>query len=178
MHIHVALTEEIIDKSLALHYHLQPAGIKLKRRLLYIPLIMFAISAYIIYTEVQQPQLGQNFYMALLYISFGVVYYYFMRHRLMRSGKKMLAGLGENARFEVQVNGDEVTTTTTTSTFTHKLDAFTGALMNKEIVLLYQANDSFSMFHESFFETGDFPRFKELVKTHVQRTADVSEMNT
>jgi len=174
MHIHVQLTEDIINQSLALHYHTQPEGIKLKRRLLWIPLVLFAIAAYLIYSELQKPEVGQNFYMALLYISFAIIYYFFMRHRMMRSGGKLLKNLGENATFDVELENEEMKTITKSNVLITKLDSFTGALMNADVVLLYQANHSFSMFHRSFFRAGDFELFKNTLKQHVHPAVDIA----
>lgn len=173
MRIHVRLTEDIINQSLALHYHDQPSGKKMKQRLLWIPFIMVAISVYLIYTELQQPQAGQNFYMALLYISFALVYYFFMKSRMMRAGKKLLKNLGENASFDMDADEATVTTITSSATITQPWTAFTGALISSNNVLLYQANHSFSMFHPSFFAAGDFEKFKELVRNHVQPVLEV-----
>ena len=168
MHIKVRLTEDIINQCLQLHYHDQPAGKKMKQRLIFIPLMLLGVSGYIAYLELQRPQVGQNFYMALLYASFAFIYYFFMRHRMLRAGGKLLKNLGPNASFEMEVNEIELTTTTQTSSFTQPWDAFTGGLISKDNVLLYQANNSFSMFNHSFFEAGDFEVFKDLVRDNVQ----------
>lgn len=167
MHIKVRLTENIINECLALHYHDQPTGRKMKQRLYLVPLIMLSVAAYILYDEWKQPRLGQNFYMALLYIGFAFIYYFFMRHRMMRAGGKLLKSLGENSSFDVEADEKGLTTTTAQSTFNQPWTAFTGALISCENVLLYQANHSFSMFHHSFFQQNDFDKFKEMVRGNV-----------
>ncbi len=172
MHINVRLTEDIINQCLALHYHEQPTGKRMKQRLVLIPLMLLGVSGYIAYTELQQPKVGQNFYMALLYASFAFIYYFFMKNRLLRAGGKLLKNLGENASFEMEVNERELVTTTKNSTFTQAWNEFTGGLISKDNVLLYQANNSFSMFNYSFFEAEDFVAFKELVRDNVQSVVE------
>jgi hypothetical protein len=173
MHIRVALTEDIINQCLSLHYHDQPAGRRLRQRLILIPLMLIGVAAYLIITELQRPQVGQNFYMAILYICFAFIYYFFMKNRMMRAGKKLLKTLGDNATFDMEVDEEKLTTTTRSNTFTHDWSGFTGGLIGSENVLLYQANNSFSMFHHSFFKAGDFEKFKELVRQNVQPVMEV-----
>ena len=175
MHIKVRLTEDIINQCLQLHYHDQPAGKRMKQRLILIPLMLLGVSGYIAYNELKQPQVGQNFYMALLYASFAFIYYFFMRHRMLRAGGKLLKTLGENASFDMDVNETELTTTTANSTFTQSWSSFTGGLISKDNVLLYQANNSFSMFNNTFFEAGDFEVFKNLMRGNVQPVFEVPE---
>jgi hypothetical protein len=130
---------------------------------------MLSLAAYILWDEYKQPKLGSNFYMALLYISFAFIYYYFMRHRMMRAGGKLLKNLGNNASFEMEVNEHELTTTTHQTTFSQNWSAFTGGLISKDNVLLYQANHSFSMFNHSFFYSADdFEQFKSWMREKVQ----------
>ncbi len=168
MHIKIRLTEDIINQCLALHYHQQPTGQRMKQRLVLIPLVLLAISGYIMYNELKQPAVGQNFYMALLYASFAFIYYFFMKNRLLRAGGKLLKTLGQNASFDMDVNENDLTTTTNNASFTQAWNEFTGGLIGKDNVLLYQANNSFSMFHHTFFEAGDFEGFKDLVRESVQ----------
>ncbi|WP_207492216.1 YcxB family protein [Aridibaculum aurantiacum] len=168
MHIRVRLTEKIINDCLQLHYHDQPTGRRMRQRLYLIPLVMLGIAAFILYNELRSPAVGQNFYMALLYVSFAFIYYFFMRHRMMRAGGKLLRNLGENSSFEMDVNEEELTTTTKSQSFSQPWSSFTGGLISNNNVLLYQANNSFSMFNHSFFEAGDFDRFKQLVQDNVQ----------
>lgn len=175
MHIQVRLTEQVINECLQLHYHDQPTGRRMRQRLYFIPLVMLGISAFILYNEFNSPALGQNFYMALLYISFAFIYYFFMRHRLMRAGGKLLRSMGENSSFDMDVNEEVLTTTTASSSFSQPWSSFTGGLISKDNVLLYQANNSFSMFDHSFFAEGDFEKFKQLVRDNVQ---PVIEKNT
>ena len=173
MHIKINLTEDIINQCLELHYGDQPVGKKMKQRLLWIPLILFAIAAYLIYDELQQPVPGQNFIMAILYIGFGISYYVFMRKRLMKAGKRLLKNLGPNASFTMDINGDEIITTTTNGTLTTNWSAFTGALISKGNVLLYQSNNTFTMLNHTFFNPGDFDVFKSLVREKVNPLVEI-----
>jgi hypothetical protein len=174
MQIKVNLTESIINQCLSVHYHDQPTGRRMKQRLILIPLVLVSISAYLIVTELQKSGgVGQNFYMALLYISFALIYYFFMRHRMMRAGGKLLKSLGENASFEMEVDEEKLVTTTRNSTFTSNWEDFTCALISKDNVLLYQANHSFSMFNYSFFLPGDFEIFKTWARNKVQPVLEV-----
>ncbi|MCY7422330.1 MAG: hypothetical protein LH478_11375, partial [Chitinophagaceae bacterium] len=90
MIIHIKLTEAIINQCLALHYSQKPSGKGLVRKLYLIPAFLIALAAYIIIDELRQPVIGFNFLMALLYIGFAVSYYFFMKKRLIKSGRRML----------------------------------------------------------------------------------------
>lgn len=173
MHIKIALTEDIINQCLALHYGDQPAGKKQQQRLLWIPLILLIISAYLVYDELQQPAIGQNFIMAILYVGFAISYYVFMKNRMVKAGKRLMKGLGSNANFTIDVEGDQLTTKTGSSTLTSNWTAFTGALISKGNVLLYQSNSTFTMFNHTFFAPGEFEQFKELVREKVQPLVEV-----
>ena len=174
MQIKVNLTEDIINQCLSVHYHDQPTGRRMKQRLILIPLVLVSISAYLIVTELQKGgEVGQNFYMALMYISFALIYYFFMKNRMMRAGGKLLKSLGENANFEMEVDEGKLVTITPNSTFTSKWEDFTCALISKDNVLLYQANNSFSMFHHTFFFHGEFEVFKNWARNKVQPVLEV-----
>ncbi len=173
MHIKVALTEDIVNQCLEMHYGIQPAGKKIKKRLIWIPLFLVAIGAYLIFDEMKQPVPGQNLYMGFLYIGFAIAYYFFMRNRLVKAGKRLLKHLGPNAVFTVDVEGNELKTTTTTGTNINTWNAFTGALIGKGNVLLYQSNNTFTMFHHSFFNNDDFNVFKTKVREQVHPVIEV-----
>lgn len=168
MIIHIKLTEAIINQSLALHYSQKPSGKGLVRKLYLIPAFLIALAAYIIIDELRQPVIGFNFLMALLYIGFAVSYYFFMKKRLIKSGRRMLRELGEDANYEIEATDEKLVTKTTTQTFTHTWPAFTSALLANDNVLLYQLNNSFTMFNYSFFEPGDFEKFKMMVKENIK----------
>lgn len=167
MHIKVVLTENIINECLALHYGRQQFGKKQKQRLLWIPLVLISISVYLIYNELQQSSIGQNFYMALLYIAFAFSYYFFMRKRMMNAGSRLLKGLGENSSFDMDISEEGLTTITNKSTFSTSWSAFTRGLITDDNVLLYQADNSFSMFSSRFFTPEDFEVFKRWVREKV-----------
>ena len=85
----------------------------------------------------------------------------------------MLRNLGQDAQYEVDATVDQLTTKTYRETFTNSWQSFTKALTGADNVLLYQLNDSFSMFNRSFFEPGDFEKFKTMVQDHITPTVAV-----
>ncbi len=145
MHIKVNLDGATINQCLLLHYNHHPLGRKNQKKLLWIPIILLAISAYLIYTEMQKDHFSSNFYLALLYIVFALAYYFYMKKRMLTAGNTMQKALGNNANFEMDVTEDKITTVTSTTTVITDWTVFTGALVNDYLVLLYQANDTFSM---------------------------------
>ncbi len=173
MRIKINLTAEIINHCLDLHFSHHPSGRKHKRNLFWIPLILLVIAAYLIYTEFQKNEIGNNFYLALLYSAFAAAYYFYMRRRLLTSGKVMLKSLGNDANFEMEVEENQLKTITSSATISTNWSVFTSALIKNEIVLLYQTNDTFSMFHYSFFKENDFEKFKSLVKNNVRPLIEV-----
>jgi hypothetical protein len=173
MTILINLSAGIIDQCLALHFKHHPFGRRHTRNLLWIPLILLIISGYLIYTELEKDRLGQNFYLALLYCAFAAGYYFYMKKRLLKAGKIMLKSLGDNAHFTMEVDNTNVKTTTSSAVLSTKWNVFIAALIEKEIVLLYQTNDTFSMFHHSFFKKNDFDEFKKLVRNNVQPLIEV-----
>ncbi|MDB5191419.1 MAG: hypothetical protein JWQ96_982 [Segetibacter sp.] len=168
MHIKVALTEDIINQSLALHYNNQPRARRKKRELFIIPGMLILLAGYLIYTEAQRPTPGHNYYMALLYITFALLYFYTMRKRLYNAGGKILKNLDEYANYTLEVTPDQITTTTASDTLLSYWSDFTGALISSDLVLLYQPNESFIMLHSSFFDSNDLENFKQLVEEKVQ----------
>lgn len=172
MFIHLALTKEIINECLKLHYSEKQAANRLKQRLIFIPLALIAISVYLIYIELQRDTPGQNLYMAVLYIAFAFSYYFFMRYRTIKGGKQLLKTLGSNSTFTMEVSDDKLTTTTRAGAFDSNWDSFTHALISKDNVLLYQTNNSFSMFNHRFFEPEDFEAFKVLVRKKVSSVSE------
>jgi hypothetical protein len=168
MIIHLSLNEAIINECLKLHYSGKEASGRLRQRLILIPVALIALSAYLIYNELQRETPGQNLYMAYLYIGFAIAYYFFMRYRTIKGGKQLLRSLGSNSTFEMDVTNEKLTTTTKAGSFDTTWDSFTGATISKENVLLYQSNNSFSMFNYRFFESGDFETFKQMVREKVK----------
>jgi len=173
MQIQVALTKDIINQCLELHYAVQPAGKKSTKRLLLIPMLLVVLGVYLVYDEMRQPVPGQNLYMGVLYIGFAVAYYFFMRGRMLHAGNKIMKRLGPNATFIVNVTRDKVVTKTTTQDLVNYWPDFSGALISKGNVLLYQQNDTFTMFNHTFFEEGQFDQFKALVKENVSPVQEV-----
>lgn len=146
---------------------------KTETKLIWIPLILIIISAYLIYTELKQPVLGQNFYLALLYIAFAFGYYFFMRKRMLNAGKQLLKSLGEHAAFDMEIDEEKLITNTSSATISHKWAVFTGALISQNNVLLYQANNSFTMFNYRFFQPGQFEVFKAWTREKVRPLTEV-----
>jgi hypothetical protein len=173
MIIHLSLNEEIINECLKLHYSGKEVSGRLRQRLVLIPLMLFALSAYLIYNELQRETPGQNLYMAFLYIGFAIAYYFFMRYRTIKGGKQLLKSLGSNSTFEMDVDDEKLTTTTKAGSFDTTWDAFTRATISKQNVLLYQSDNSFSMFNYRFFEGGDFDTFKQMIREKVSPLTEV-----
>ena len=173
MHIHIKLTEAIINECLVLHYRQNPASKGLVRKLYLIPAFLLILAVYLIIDDLQQPAIGFNFLMAIMYTGFAISYYFFMKKRLLPRAKSMLRNLGQDAQYEVDATVDQLTTKTYRETFTNSWQSFTKALTGADNVLLYQLNDSFSMFNSSFFEPGDFEKFKIMVQDHITPTVAV-----
>ena len=166
MEVKVRLNEQIINDSLKLHY--QYFGSSHKRRLALVPVILIAVSVYLIYTEVQKPTLGTNFYLGILYIVFAVAYYYYMLYRMKNLGKMLFKNMGENSSFDMDINESSVTTKLASSTTTTDWTAFNNAIISSNIVLLYQQNNTFSMFEKTFFNSeADFSSFKNIIIQHI-----------
>ncbi|HET9057721.1 MAG TPA: hypothetical protein VFN30_12825 [Chitinophagaceae bacterium] len=169
MNIKIRLTEQILNDSLKLHYRYFGSGHR--RRLLAIPAILVAISVYLIYTELQKPKTGNNFYLGFLYIAFAIGYYFYTRYRMQNMGKTLLKNMGENINFEMVVTNEEVKTILPSSTTSTNWTVFTGAIISNDIVMLYQQNNSFSMFNKTFFENeNEFAEFKQLVEKNIAAT--------
>ncbi len=173
MKIKIALTKDIINQCLLLHYIYHPAGKKSRQKLIWIPIVLLIIAAYLIFTELRQPVLGSNFFLAFLYIAFALGYYIFMRKRMLKGGTMVLKTLQENANFDMDVDEHHLTTFTLTSTLTTRWNELTGALITQHNILLYQADNSFTMFHQSFFGGNDFEVFKTLVRAKIPMLIDV-----
>jgi hypothetical protein len=173
MIIHLSLNEEIINECLKLHYSGKEASSRLRQRLILIPIALLALSAYLIYNELQRETPGQNLYMAFLYIGFAITYYFYMRYRTIKGGKQLLRTLGSNSTFEMYVTDEKLTTTTKSGSFDTTWDSFSRATISTENVLLYQSDNSFSMFNYRFFEGADFEEFKQLVREKVTPLTEV-----
>ena len=167
MEVKVRLTEQIINDSLKLHYRY--FGSSQKRRLLVIPVVLVAVSVYLIYTELQKPAVGNNFYFGILYIVFAIAYYFYMVHRLKNMGKTLLKNLGENINFDMEISNEAVITKLNNSSANSGWSSFNSAIISTNIVMLYQQNKSFTMFEKSFFSNkNDFTVFKNLVTNNIQ----------
>ena len=169
MEIKIRLTEQILNDSLKLHYRY--FGAAHKRRLLLVPVILIAVSVYLIYSELQKGQKGTNLYLGLLYIVFAFAYYFYTRYRIQNLGKTLLKNMGENINFNMQVTEEEVKTILSSSTTSTNWTVFTNAIISENIVMLYQQNNSFTMFEKSFFTNdADFSLFKQLAEKNISNT--------
>lgn len=171
MQIRIALTEEIVNQSLRLHYRYVPA--RQKYAILLVPAVLMILAVYLIVKELAKPVFGQNGGLGILYIAISIGYYFWMRYRREHTGKQLIRGLGNNATFGMDANDDELITHLSDTSFQHQWPAFIKAIISKDLVLLYQQNQSFSMFHHSFFANEDFTGFKQLVSKHVHAVTEV-----
>ena len=171
MHINIALTEDIVNQSLQVHYRFAPA--RQKYAILLVPAILMILAVYLIVKELDKPVFGQSGWLGILYIAMSVGYYFWMSYRREHTGRQLIKGLGSNAIFEMDANDDELVTHLSDATFQHQWTAFIKAIISKDLVLLYQQNQSFSMFHHSFFSNDDFNGFKQLVRGHVHAVTEV-----
>lgn len=169
MEVKVRLTEQIINDSLKLHYRY--FGSSHKRKLMVIPVVLIAVSVYLIYTELQKPAIGTNFYFGILYIVFAVAYYFYMVYRINNMGKTLLKNMGEHINFDMEINDAAVITKLASSSSSSDWLSFKSAIISTNIVMLYQQNNSFTMFEKNFFTTeNDFTVFKNLVSNKIQHT--------
>ncbi len=171
MQINIALTEDIVNQSLRLHYRYAPP--RQRYAVLMVPAILMIVAIYLIIKELQKPVFGQSGWLGILYIAMSVGYYFWMNYRREHTGKQLIKGLGNNTVFEMEANEDELITHLSDATFQHQWPAFIKAIISKDLVLLYQQNQSFSMFHYSFFANEDFAAFKQLVRMHVHAVTEV-----
>lgn len=167
MHIHIKLTEAIVNECLALHYRQNPVNKGIVRRLYLIPAFLLILGIYLIIDDLQQQAIGFNFLMAIMYIGFAISYYFFMKKRLMPGSKSILSSLGQDVEYDIEASSEHLVTKTYRETFTNNWQSFTRALVAENNVLLYQLNNSFTMFNRSFFEPGDFEKFKVMVKENI-----------
>lgn len=155
-----------------MHYASAPA--KQRYSLLYVPAALSFVGFYFIINELTKPQFGSNGWLGILYQAMAVGFYIYLKRKRDHTGKFLLKAMGANATFDMEVNDRELVTKLSDSTLSHQWIAFQKALIGRDIVLLYQGNQSFTMFARSFFANEDFDRFKKLVKDHVMEVKEVS----
>lgn len=171
MIIEVDLTKDIINQCLPLHYRYAP----FKQKYL---TLLFPVAAILIIgigLTVNEPAdvNGGNKWMYLyIYAPMLLVLTLWSVFKRNRAGKKILKRLGDNTHYEVEANEDELTFHLSHTTSRNKWPAFPRAVISKEVVLLYQQNSSFLMFHHSFFANDDFRKFKQLVQEHVHQVSE------
>jgi hypothetical protein len=167
MLINLVLNKEIINECLKVHYAEKQNSRRLTQRLILIPVALVGLGIYLIYSELQRSIPGQNLYMGFLYIGFAASYYFFMRYRTIKGGGQLLKTLGSHSSFTMNVDAEKLVTTTTSGSFDTTWDAFTKAIVSTDNVLIYQADNTFSMFNRRFFTGNDFDDFKKLVREKV-----------
>lgn len=165
MQIEVALTEAIVNQSLKLHYRYAP--FRQRYAVLFVPLILTLLGIYLIVKESTKPQFGESGWLGLLYIVMSAGYYFWMNYRREHAGKQLLKSLGTHTHFTMDVDDVQLVTHLGDTTYQHEWPAFMKAIISNNIVLLYQQNQSFSMFHLSFFNNDNFSHFKQLVRNQV-----------
>jgi hypothetical protein len=165
MEINVQLTEDIINQSMKLHYASAPA--KQRYSLLYVPAALSFVGIFFIVNELTKPQFGDNGWLGVLYQFMAVGLYFWLKRKRDHTGKFLLKTMGQNASFDMVVNDEELITKLADSTMSHKWAAFHKAIISQNKVLLYQSDQSFTMFEKSFFANNDFDIFKKMVKDHV-----------
>ncbi|MES2772946.1 MAG: hypothetical protein V4722_02090 [Bacteroidota bacterium] len=171
MEINVQLTEDIINQSMKMHYANAPA--KQRYSLLYVPAALSFVGLYFLINELFKPQFGTTGWLGIFYQFMAVGLYYYLKRKREHTGKYLLKAMAENAAFDMEVNDEVLVTKLSDSTLSHQWTAFHKAIVGRDIVLLYQGNQSFTMFGRSFFANDDFDRFKKMVKEHVMEVKEV-----
>lgn len=95
-----------------------------------------------------------------------------MRYRTIKGGGQLLRTLGSHSSFTMDVDAEKLVTTTTSGSFETIWNSFSKAIVSHDNVLLYQADNTFSMFNRGFFTGNDFEDFKKLVR---EKVAMISE---
>lgn len=171
MEINIQLTEDIINQSMKLHYANAPS--RQRYSLLYVPVALAFVGIFFIATELGKPQFGTNGWLGIVYEFMAVGMYFYLKRKRDHTGKYLLKAMGENASFDIEASENELVTKLKDSTLSHQWTAFHKALISTNIVLLYQGNQSFSMFDKTFFANDDFDHFKKMVKAHVMEVKEV-----
>ncbi len=171
MEINIQLTEDIINQSMKMHYANAPA--KQRYSLFYVPGALSFVGFYFIINELTKPHFGSNGWLGILYQFMAVGLYFYLKRKRDHTGKFLLKAMGQNAAFDMEVNDNELITKLSDSTLSHQWIAFHKAIISKQLVLLYQGNQSFTMFDKTFFANHDFDSFKKMVKEHVMEVKEV-----
>ena len=170
MHISVNLDADTINQCLHIHYNYNPSGRRQLKKLVWIPLIMLVLGFYLLYPELKHARYGQNLYLGMLYVSFAVGYYLYMKKRMLKAGKTMVASLGRNAHYEMDINEQQITTIAEENILVTRWDEFTDSLVTPQAVLLYQQNGTFSMFHPRYFAPGEYETFQQWAGNNVRHS--------
>jgi hypothetical protein len=170
MLIEVALTKEIVNESLPVHYR----HLDFKQRFLpYIAPIFLCIYG-VFYTVAAFT--NDNFWVDIITPAFmfilALVYFLVIRHRQHNAGKQILKKIGDRTHHEIEVSEEELITRMIDATYNQKWTVYPKAVISKEVVLLYQQNKMFAIFHHSFFANDDFDKFKQLVRNRVHQVIE------
>jgi len=171
MEINVQLTENIINQSMKMHYANAPA--KQRYSIVYVPAALCFVGLYFIINEFTKPKFASNGWLGMVYIGMAVGMYFYLKRKRDHTGKFLLRAMGGNAAFGMEVNDSELLSKLTDGTLSHPWSAFHQATISQNLVLLYQSNQSFTMFADTFFAGNDFDRFKQMVKQHVMAVKEV-----
>jgi hypothetical protein len=170
MIIDISLTKEIVNQSLPVHY--RHATFK-QRAIPYATGVVLLIVG--IFNTITQPDniIGIERYLYLIVFTvLGVAYTFWFDYKRKSAGKAMIKMLGDRTDYEVEATDDGLTTRLTDATYDQKWTVYPKAIISKEVVLLYQQNKSFAIFHHSFFSNDDFDRFKNLVRKHMHEVKE------
>lgn len=84
----------------------------------------------------------------------------------------MLKLYGENTHYKVEANDDGMIFKLIYTNSENKWPAYPRAVIGKNMVLIYQQNGAYIIFHHSFFANEDFDRFKKLVRSHMHEVKE------
>ncbi len=168
MEIEFAITKEIINESLPLHYR----HTTFKQRFMpYMYLVILLVIGLIQAFTSKEEGLARWLQLIFLVI-IGSAYAFWYNYQRNNAGKKMLRFYGENTHYKVDANDDGLTFYLSYSTSQSKWPAFPKAVIGKDIVLLYQQNLAMIIFHHTFFSNDDFSCFKTLVRNHMHEVKE------
>ena len=168
MEIEIAITKEIINESLPLHYR----HTTFKQR--FLPFVYLVILLVIgLVQSITSNEQGLARWLQLIFlVVIGSLYTGWYIYRRNNAGKKMLKFYGENTHYKVDVNEDVLTFHLSYTTSQNKWPAYPRAVIGKSMVLLYQQNMAMIIFHHTFFANNDFDIFKNLVRRHMHEVKE------
>lgn len=163
MEIEIAITKEIINESLPLHYRHAP----FQQRYLpfFYPALLFVMGTFQSLTSKEEGFF--RWFSMILFVIIGTVSALWINYRRNNNGKRMLKLYGDNTHYKVLANEDGMVFHLSYTTSENKWPAYPRAVIGKEMVLVYQQNSAYIIFHHTFFANDDFGEFKQLVRNHI-----------